>query len=382
MKRSEKIKKRMEQIEAQIDAAFKQFVESADEAQMNKYKNLTEAYHQLEGDLETALDEETLDERQDPANNENPETFTEAQRQQQMFNLTEAEVTFVQQLREAVAVGARWSGTIPATVADKIQRRKSEIAVLRKYCTVHKAGGDYTVYVAGDGVTVDYVAPNAQINTQKPGINALKLSALKIGGLALVANELIKDLTVDIIAYLVEEFAEALAKWEDKEILTGKGTGDAPSTMHGITTVGNHVTEVTSSSATGFTWEDVKKCLAALGAYRNGATMVMTPAAEEQFLAFKDGSKYMFDQSKTLAEQHPRGCNVVITDQLPAELTTGNIPLVIGDFSRYHLLDRNSMEVMVLNERYADFDQTGVRVLERIDGNFVPEAFVTMKIGA
>ena len=259
------------------------------------------------------------------------------------------------------------------------KRKKEQIARIRGLCTVHQATGDYTVYVEGDGATVAYVGEGAAIGETSPTIVPIGLSALKLGALVKVSREFIEDLGVDVMAYLVDVLSKAFAKKEDHDILFGAGTSSSKTALRGIST--NQTTNVvTAASATTVTWEEVKQAIQLLKPYRSGATITCGQAFLDICHSFKDGETYMFPQGQAITQI--MGIRVVVSDEFPA-LEANAVAMIIGDFSYYHILDRQGLEITTLNELYAATDQVGIRALERIDGDMgIKDAFAVLKMGA
>ena len=60
----------------------------------------------------------------------------------------------------------------------------------------------------------------------------------------------------------------------------------------------------------------------------------------------------------------------------PTDGTATSIPLIFGDFSGYIIGQRQQITSTVLRERFADTDQTGIILWERVGGNvWNPDAF-------
>lgn len=90
---------------------------------------------------------------------------------------------------------------------------------------------------------------------------------------------------------------------------------------------------------------------------------------------FKDGSNYIFDQNTEI--KSIMGCPVVISDKMPTA-AAGKTVIIAGDFSYYHIMDRDGLTVKTLYELYAANDQVGITAIERIDGDFVADAFAKL----
>ena len=364
--------KMLESVREKAAEAFKKMLETASDDDVKKYENLLKQADDLQ---EKINDLEALEEKAKLDNGGVPGKIQEGAKKQALDEKTK----FVADLREAVSKGTTFTGLLPRDVANEIQRKKEQIARVRGLCTIHQATGDYTVYIEGDAATVAYVGEAAAIGETSPTINAIGLSALKLGALVKVSREYMEDLGVDVMAYLVDVISKAFAKKEDHDILFGAGTAVSKTALRGIST--NQTTNVvTAASDTTVTWEEVKQLIQMLKSYRANATIVCGQAFLDICHSFKDGSTYMFPQQQAITQI--MGIRVVVSDEFPA-IAAGSVAAIIGDFSYYHILDRMGLEITTLNELYAATDQVGIRALERIDGDMsLKDAFAVLKMGA
>ena len=291
--------------------------------------------------------------------------------------ISEESEKFIKDLREAVQLGTRFVGSLPTEMATAIQTKMEQLAGIYSRCSIHRASGDYVVVVESEVVTVSYTTESAAISETSPNLQPIKLSALKLGGLARISSEMLADLAGDVMNWITNEFAKAFARGMEHEILLGLGTDGDKTKIRGIIT--NATKTVTAASATVITWEEVKKAVQSIGAYRTGATIVVSQQIHDQIHSFKDGSSYMFDQTRNV--ERIMGCPVLISDQMPA-IAGGKAALVVGNFAYYHIADRQDVTVRVLEERYAEYDQVGIKATKRVDGDFVKEAFAVLNLKA
>lgn len=373
------IMKMLASIREKIEKAFETMLESASDEDVRKYENLVAQAD----DLQKKLDEiEAMEEREDLMDNPPKDAGgidVTKEKDQRGASLSEAAKTFGKSLVEAVAKGSTFSGLLPRDVAQQIQMKKEQIARVRGKCSVHQATGEYTVYIEGDGATIEYVGEGAAIGETSPNIKPVGLAALKLGALVKVSREFVDDLGVDVIGYLVNVLSRAFAKKEDHEILFGAGTSSDKTKMRGVAS-NTSVATVTAASETTVTWDEVKSAVQKIGAYRNSATIFCSQAFLDICHGFKDGSDYMFPQNQQITSL--LGIPVVVSDAFET-IAADKVVMIVGDFSYYHILDRMALEVTTLNELYAANDQVGIRALERIDGDLtLATAFALLKTKA
>ena len=62
------------------------------------------------------------------------------------------------------------------------------------------------------------------------------------------------------------------------------------------------------------------------------------------------------------------GMPVVHSDWMPADGVANNMPLIVGDLSHYIIGQRTQITSVILRERFADSDQLGIILFERVGG--------------
>lgn len=348
--------------EARIKA-FDAMIENASDENVKAYENILK--------MEEALKAREIKEDQKKV------SLDVVKEKEEKKALTESE-KFVKGLREALAIGNTYTALVPTSIATTIQKKKYEYSNLRKYCTVHPTSGNYTITVEGNGVTVAYVAEAGSISDSTPTATPITLGAYKLAALVKISNEMIADTAVDFVEYVTTLMAKGFALKEDQEILSGSGS-NAMTGVDEITMV-ESTNLKTSSSTTSFTWAEFKAFLGLLGAYKRSAIVVLSQATLDAIHEFKDGSNYIFPQNAEISEI--LGVKVVVSPDM-ADCGAGNLVAIAGDFSFYHIADRQDLQIKTLNELYAGNDQTGIVATQRIDGKpALDAAFAFLKCKA
>lgn len=356
------------------------YLESLSEEDRKAWEGLMDTKKKIEKELEeekARVAEEEKKQKEKEALDEKNRTKVPEGLRDVGRKISEESEKFIKDLREAVQLGTRFVGSLPTEMATAIQTRMEQLAGIYSRCSIHKASGDYVVVVESEVVTVSYTTESAAISETSPNLKPIKLSALKLAGLARISSEMLADLAVDVMSWITNEFAKAFARQMEHEILLGPGTDGDKTKIRGIIT--NSTNTVAAASATEVTWEEVKKTVQAIKGYRTGATIVVSQQIHDQIHSFKDGSKYMFDQTRNI--ERIMGCPVLISDQMPA-IAGGKAALVVGNFAYYHIADRQDVTIRVLEERYAEYDQVGIKATKRVDGDFVREAFAVLNMKA
>lgn len=354
-------KKMLEKLEAKMQEAFDLMCEDFSDEAVTKYEGLVRQVNNLREEI--ALEEKSK--------SKPPENLTSGQ-----VGLDETR-KFFSGLVEAVAKGSTFTGVLPREVSQTIIKKAETLSKLGQHVTRHPVSGDYTIYVSGDDCTVDYVAEGAAIGETDPSIVPISLGALKLAGLVKVSREYLSDLGVNVQAYVEERLALAFARKEDHEILLGAGT----TKMEGIVTKCTDQVLSTATAAT-LAFDDVLTLINSLGDYQYAAHLMMNQSVVNSIAMMKDAKgQYLFPPNAKLTEI--RGIPIIPCKDLPGTLAGGTVAIVAGDLSYYHIADREGIEMVTLNERYADTDQIGIRAIRRVDGKVaLTEAFKILKVKA
>lgn len=132
---------------------------------------------------------------------------------------------------------------VPDEFSTEVIRIASDFGLVRKFARRIPMRTDTLNLNREDSAVTVYWPGEATAGTSsQPGIGRAKLKANTMVGLTPISNELLDDSSVDVVDYLMEIFAEAMAGEEDNQAFTGVG---APFT--GILTDSN-VTTVTMAT--------------------------------------------------------------------------------------------------------------------------------------
>jgi predicted phage gp36 major capsid-like protein len=239
----------------------------------------------------------------------------------------------------------------------------------------------------GDGATLHDVthlpcrsAENVEITASDKAWDNVTLNARKLAALTRMSTEYVEDAIIDAAANLADEMAYALAEAKDDAHFNGDGTA----TYGGIVgVVGKPIGAAGLVDATSGTdtfaevsADDLARVMAALllYAHKGAAWYCSQPAFQLMFQALAiaaGGATAMETGSLQIAKWS--GYPIRISQKLETStgaLANGTIMGILGDFSRAAMLgDRRGIRAQVLEERYAEFDQFGVRSTERYDIN-------------
>lgn len=213
-----------------------------------------------------------------------------------------------------------------------------------------------------------------------------EMSPSLITKLLKASRKLIRSSSIPLDGFLTGRLGYKFAITEERGFLTGSGANQALGVFvahtHGISTG----RDVTASSATNFTFDDVINTLMNLKeAYQMRATWLVSREFIKRCRKLKDGNgNYIWQpgtvggQPGTILERPYR-----MSEYVPSTYTTGLYVAMCGDFSQYYIQDSLSLEIQRLDELFSLRNQVGWVARKETDGMPVlEEAFSRLKLGA
>ncbi len=280
-------------------------------------------------------------------------------------------------------IATKGGAIVPEVLEATIRELRDKYGVARQECDIMPMSSDtLTVPRMTSGPTVYYPGEGGEITASDAALDNFQLTAKKAAQLIRISSELTADTVVAIADRLAERAAYEFAKAEDEALFNGDGSP----TYGGIVGIrtkmidGDHAgsyveavagedlfSEITQPSLTsivavtpGYAEDNSKWFISKAGW---GATMLRLATA----LA---GNTMQSVQAGINKEYF--GYPVAIASAMPTALTSLDAVAMIlfGDLRQAVTLgDRSGMNMKVLEERYAEFDQIGILCTERYDIN-------------
>ncbi len=200
---------------------------------------------------------------------------------------------------------------------------------------------------------------------------------------------ILRNATVDLDSFVVQRIGYKIALTEEKNFVgfsSSYGTGSQrplgvfTASADGITTS----QDVTASSATAFTADDLVNCLYDLKeTYMRRATWLLSREAVKRVRKLKDGNGQYLWQPGLSGGQPGMILDrpYVMSEFVPSTYTTGLYVAAVGDFSFYWIQDGLGLEIQRLGELFALRNQVGILARKQTDGMPVlAEAFRRLKL--
>ncbi|MDE3097379.1 MAG: phage major capsid protein, partial [Chloroflexota bacterium] len=274
----------------------------------------------------------------------------------------------------------------PSEFAAEVLARVQAEAIVRSRATIRTTSRDALVFTHfranasepstySSGFVGGWVgeAPNQAAIDATFGQLSIPVKKLRVP--AKLSRDLLDDAD-DILGALAQDAARNFSALEDAAFLAGDGifsplgvlNAGAP-TVNVAGTVANTISNTTASAGSAPKMHDLVSALPSQ--YQRNAIMVMRSSTEGSIAKLVDGSgRYMFEREDADGDgvRELLGYPVANSPHLDAEGVAGARVILLGDFSQYVIAQRSMFTVQPLYERFADLDEIGLYISERLGG--------------
>ena len=276
-------------------------------------------------------------------------------------------------VRDALQVGELSEGgyTVPDEFEHQLIQGLEDENIMRGL--VHKittSSGDRKIPLVTSKGAAAWIEEEAAIPESDDAFGQITLGAHKVASMIRISEELLHDSAFDLAGYITNEFARRVGAAEEEAILTGNGTHKPTGLLHD--TLGAEL-GVTAASATVLTADDLIDLQHSVkSGYRRKARWVMNDAIVKLLRRLKDANGQYLWSPALLAGQPDTLLNrpVYTSSYMPAIAATNKV-ILFGDLGYYWLADREGRSIQRLNELFAQKDQVGFKVTQRVDGRLI-----------
>lgn len=264
---------------------------------------------------------------------------------------------YIRSERAGELVAGTTGAVIPTTIANKIMTQVYDICPILERSTKYTTKGKLELPKYDEkttAITMAYATEFTSLSSKAGSFDKIELSGFLAGALTLVSNSLINNSNFDVVNFVINEMAKAIARFIEKELLVG--TSGKVEGLSGVTN------KVTTASATAITGDEVIKLKDAVkDVYQNKAIWIMSNATRTALRLLKDGNnRYLLQDDVT----SPFGATllgkpVYVSDNM-ADIKAGATTIYYGDMSCLATKFSEDVNIQVLKERYADAHATGV----------------------
>lgn len=282
---------------------------------------------------------------------------------------------------------------VPEEFQSEVLRIAGNYGLARRLCRIAPMTRDKQNWpkAGSSGVTAYWVDEAGKITGSTPTFGQVPLDTKKCAGIAALSNELVADATVDVLGYLYEIFAEAIAKAEDTQWLTGTGspiTGILGSADVNVVTMGSGDTAFSKVHA-----DDLLSLIDAVTAgSETGGAFFFHRNILTYLRKLKDSNgQYIWNAPAAAAPGTIWGYPYYLTEVMPSASDSGaSTKFIAFGNPKYTLFgDRKqlavaiSQEATVGSDNLFEQDMQALRLIERVDIQLaIPEAYSVLRTAA
>lgn len=297
--------------------------------------------------------------------------------------------------RKALSEGVDGSGgyLVPPDLQAEILVRLGQKAVIRSMARVVNTSRDRVVWprilphgdttldsIYSSGFVGGWVGETPAFSETDPGFGQFEVSIKKVRVATKLSNDFVADSITDITSWLAMNGSENLALVEDAGFISGVGGALQPQgllndpDLKTVDVEGSTAnTLINTAASNGSANKLINLTYALPSQYAGNAQWLMRRAIEGKIRQLVDGAgRYLWPamtDSGFIGRLPPlMGAMVNNSEFMPTDGTDGNKVVVYGDFSNYIIAQRAQMSTVVLRERFADVDQIGIIIFERVGG--------------
>lgn len=261
---------------------------------------------------------------------------------------------------------------IPVSIASDVINKVVELCPILSLSQVYNVAGELRLpkYEA-DSATISaaYIDEFTELTEKTATFSTIDLSNQIVGLLVKISKSLINRADFDVRGFIVNEIAKKIAEFLEKEMLVGN-------TANRIQGAVNTKNVVTTATATKITTDEIIDLQMALPTvYQPNAVFVMHRDVLKEVRKLKDGQGNYILQPDFSA---PFGWTILgrpvhLSDNMDSQLATGKNVMLYADFSGYAVKMTKSVEIQLLQEKYATQYALGIVSYVELDAKIADE---------
>lgn len=240
---------------------------------------------------------------------------------------------------------------IPQTIANKIIKKVYDISPILERSSKYNVKGKLVIPYYDEGVTAVTVDYQTEFEEMASNVgqfsDTIQLDGFLAGALVKVSRSLINNAQFNIVQFVVDHMAEAIARFIEGELL--HGTSQKVAGLSGLTTA------VTAAAADAITADEVIKLHDAIkDRYQGNAIWIMSSQTRTALRLLKatTGQYLLNDDIASPFGTTLLGKPVYVSDNMP-EIAAGKAVIYYGDMTGLATKFSENINIQVLRERFA-----------------------------
>ncbi len=320
--------------------ALKESLNEAKEAKKELLKNAIETRSLVQDETLTELNNKILDlqnqieKAEEEIRNSSVEENIENKGENKM-NKQEQEIRSIEKFIKtgvvdeeirATQTSALNTAIQPTYIDNELVRRLEEVApVFAKARMYQSTAGELKIPREAESNLYEcgFVGEDAEVPEKAFSFDTISLKSVRVGAYVKVTQQLLNDVELDIVSYVVDMLARRLGATLDHHAITGAGTKTSHADLQGLVNLTNAEDGVNEVSGTALNADVLLDSIHALHpSLLNGAEFYMNRKTYNAVSKLKDGDgQYILKLEKSVAVEEPHytvfGFRVNVTDDMP-----------------------------------------------------------------
>lgn len=272
----------------------------------------------------------------------------------------------VLETRDAVNMTEGANGAvIPETIAKKIIAKVYDVCPILERSTKYAVKGDLVIPYYDEGttaITVAFAEEFVDLTSSVGSFTSISLSDYLAGALTLISRKLINNSQFDIVAFVIDKMAYAIARFLENVCLNG-GNPDATSHVNQVKGLAGSVTQIVKAESTSAITADkvIELKDSVKDVFQNNAIWIMSPATRTALRLLKDdvGRYLLQDDITSPFGSTLLGKPIYVSDNMP-DIGSGVNAIYYGDMRGFATKFSEDVNIQVLREKYATSHAVGV----------------------
>ena len=254
---------------------------------------------------------------------------------------------------------------IPETIAKKIISKVYDICPILDRSDKYSLKGDLVIPYydeSSTAITVAFAEEFTDLTSSVGNFTNITLSDYLAGALTLISRKLINNSQFDIVAFVIDKMAYAIARFLEDVCING-GNPDATTQVNKVKGLAGSVTQIvyagSTSAITADNLIDLKDSVK--DAFQNNAIWIMNPKTRTALRKLTDdvGRFLLNDDISSPFGTTLMGKPVYVSDNMP-EIASGKNAIYYGDMAGLATKFSEDVNIQVLREKYATQHAVGV----------------------
>lgn len=249
---------------------------------------------------------------------------------------------------------------IPVTIANRIIKKVTDICPILAGAVRYNVKGTLKVPVwtnanTTHNIKVGYQQEFTELTADAGKFVSVDLTGFLAGALVLIGKSVENNGSFSVVNFIINQMAEEIAIFIEKELLTGTGTNAAEGAL-------NTTNALTAASASAITADELIELQSKVKqAFQTNACWTMNSKTFTAIKKLKDNEgRYLLQNDVSSGFPYRLlGKPVYISDNMP-EIAAGAKTILYGEYSGLSVNFRENIQINVLREKYETMHAIGV----------------------